>query len=288
VHEAGPFVVHSPVRNALTTVLFLNVICIPLLMLAAVLQERKTAFAEAARRDQQLAHLSRVATLGEISGAVAHEIRQPLASMLANAEAAAALLSNDDTDVATVKPIVADIIADNRRAAQVIRRMQSMLRYSQTDRKPEQLNDLVMETLALSRGDLLRRQVVAIQSLGEELPKVAADRVQIQQVILNLIVNACDAMEAVTPDQRRLWISTSVDAQRGVELAVRDSGPGLDETMLQRIFDPFVSTKSSGLGLGLSISQKIVASHGGQLWAERSESGGALFRLRLPPLPRGR
>jgi signal transduction histidine kinase len=287
VHEAGPFVVHSPVRNALTTVLFLNVICIPLLMLAAVLQERKTAFAEAARRDQQLAHLSRVATLGEISGAVAHEIRQPLASMLANAEAAQALLSTGETDVATVKPIIADIIADNRRAAQVIRRMQSMLRYSQTDRKPEQLNDLVMETLALSRGDLLRRQVVAIQSLGDELPKVAADRVQIQQVILNLIVNACDAMEAVMPEQRRLWISTSADAQRGVELAVRDSGPGLDETMLQRIFDPFVSTKSTGLGLGLSISQKIIASHGGQLWAERSESGGALFRLRLPPLPRG-
>lgn len=287
VHEVGPFVVHSPVRNALTTVLFLNVICIPLLMLAAVLQERKAAFAEAARRDHQLAHLSRVATLGEISGAVAHEIRQPLASMLANAEAAAALLSSGATDVATVKPIVADIIADNRRAAQVIRRMQAMLRYSQTDRRPEQLNDLVMETLALSRGDLHRRQVVAIQSLGEDLPRIAVDRVQIQQVILNLIVNACDAMEAVASDQRRLWISTSANAQQGVELTVRDSGPGLDDAMLERIFDPFVSTKPTGLGLGLSISQKIVASHGGRLWAERGESG-AVFRLTLPPAPHDR
>ncbi|WP_129777901.1 ATP-binding protein [Peristeroidobacter soli] len=282
VHEVGPFVVHSPVRNALTTVLFLNVMCIPLLMLAAVLQERKATVAEAVRRDQQLAHLSRVATLGEISGAVAHEIRQPLASMLANAEAAAALLQSGRADMASVKPIVADIIADNRRAAQVIRRMQSMLRFSQTDRKLEQLNDLVLETLALSRGDLHRRQVIAIQSLGDELPRVLADRVQIQQVILNLIVNACDAMEGIAPDQRRLWITTSARPRHGVELTVRDSGPGLDDAMLERIFDPFVSTKPTGLGLGLSISHKIIASHGGQLWAERSAGGGAIFRLILP------
>lgn len=288
VHEVGPFVVHSPVRSALTTVLFLNVICIPLLMLAAVLQERKATFAEAARRDQQLAHLSRVATLGEISGAVAHEIRQPLASMLANAEAAAALLSSGKADVASVKPIVTDIIADNRRAVQVIRRMQTMLRFSQTDRKPEQLNDLVMETLALARGDLQRRQVITLRSLGDDLPRVVADRVQIQQVILNLIVNACDAMEEIAVEQRRLWISTSAHPQGGVELTVRDSGPGLDEAMLQRIFDPFVSTKATGLGLGLSISQKIVASHGGQLWAERSDTGGAIFRLLLPPASRRR
>lgn len=288
LHEVGPFVVHSPVRNALTTVLFLNVICIPLLMLAAVLQERKAAFAEAARREQQLAHLSRVATVGEISGAVAHEIRQPLASMLANAEAASALLANGEMDVEDVRPIVADIIADNRRAAQVIKRMQSMLRYSQTDRRPEQLNELVMETLALSRADLHRRQVVAIQSLGNELPRVAADRVQIQQVILNLIVNACDAMESVAPAQRRLWIGTSMHPTLGVELSVRDSGPGIEESMLERVFDSFVSTKPSGLGLGLSISQKIVVAHGGRLWAERSPAGGAIFRLTLPVATRSR
>jgi signal transduction histidine kinase len=288
VHEVGPFVVHSPVRNALTTVLFLNVICIPLLMLAAVLQERKAAFAEAARREQQLAHLSRVATVGEISGAVAHEIRQPLASMLANAEAAATLLASGELDVRSVRPILADIIADNRRAAQVIKRMQSMLRYSETERRPEQLNELAMETLALSRGDLLRRQVIVIQSLASELPRVAVDRVQIQQVILNLIVNACDAMEGVAPDQRRLWISTSMHPHLGVELAVRDSGPGIDESMLERVFDSFVSTKASGLGLGLSISQKIMVAHGGRLWAERSASGGAIFHLTLPLAARGR
>lgn len=288
VHEVGPFVVHSPVRNALTTVLFLNVICIPLLMLAAVLQERKAAFAEAASREQQLAHLSRVATVGEISGAVAHEIRQPLASMLANAEAAATLLASGEMDVESVRPIVADIIADNRRAAQVIKRMQSMLRYSQTERRPEQLNELAMETLALSRGDLHRRQVIALQSLESELPRIAADRVQIQQVILNLIVNACDAMESVAPDQRRLWISTSMHPHLGVELAVRDCGPGIDEAMLERVFDSFVSTKPSGLGLGLSISRKIVVAHGGRLWAERSAGGGAIFRLTLPVVSRGR
>jgi C4-dicarboxylate-specific signal transduction histidine kinase len=283
VHEMGPFVMHSPVRNALTTMLFLNVICIPLLMLAAVLQERKAASAEAARREKQLAHLSRVATVGEISGAVAHEIRQPLASMLANAEAAAALLSAGDVDVTWVRPIVADIIADNRRAAQVIKRMQSMLRYGQTERRPEQLNELVMETLALSRSDLHRRQVVVVESLGSELPPVAADRVQIQQVILNLIVNACDAMESVAPEQRRLWISTSLNPQLGVELTVRDSGPGIDESMLEQVFDSFVSTKPHGLGLGLSISQKIVVAHGGRLWAERGTPTGAIFRLTLPP-----
>jgi signal transduction histidine kinase len=288
LHEVGPFVVHSPVRNALTTVLFLNVICIPLLMLAAVLQERKAAFAEAARREQQLAHLSRVATVGEISGAVAHEIRQPLASMLANAEAASALLATGQMDVENVRPILEDIIADNRRAAEVIKRMQSMLRYSQTERRAEQLNELVTETLALSRADLQRRQVLALQSLASELPRVAADRVQIQQVILNLIVNACDAMENVAPDQRRLWIATSMHPTLGVELSVRDSGPGIEESMLERVFDSFVTSKPSGLGLGLSISQKIVVAHGGRLWAERSPAGGAIFRLTLPVATRGR
>ncbi len=287
VHEVGPFVAHSPVRNALTTVLFLNVLCVPLLMLAALLRERKAMAAEAARRDQQLAHLSRVATLGEISGAVAHEIRQPLASMLANAEAASALLATGKADLASVKPIVADIIADNRRAAQVIQRMQSMLRFSEPDRNPEQLNELVTETLALARGDLERRQVIAVHNPGQDLPPVLVDRVQIQQVILNLIVNACDALEAVDVEQRRLWISTSAHPRQGVELTVRDSGPGLDQEMLQRIFDPFVSTKSTGLGLGLSISQKIIASHGGRLWAERGDTGGAIFRLLLPAIGPG-
>lgn len=186
-----------------------------------------------------------------------------------------------------VRPILADIIADNRRAAQVIKRMQSMLRYSQIERRPEQLNELVMETLALSRADLHRRQVVAIQSLGNELPRVAADRVQIQQVILNLIVNACDAMESVAPGHRRLWIGTSMHPTLGVELSVRDSGPGIEESMLERVFDSFVSTKPSGLGLGLSISQKIVVAHGGRLWAERSPAGGAIFRLTLPVATRG-
>jgi two-component system sensor kinase FixL len=208
--------------------------------------------------------------------------------MLANAEAAATLLASGELDVRSVRPILADIIADNRRAAQVIKRMQSMLRYSETERRPEQLNELAMETLALSRGDLLRRQVIVIQSLASELPRVAVDRVQIQQVILNLIVNACDAMEGVAPDQRRLWISTSMHPHLGVELAVRDSGPGIDESMLERVFDSFVSTKASGLGLGLSISQKIMVAHGGRLWAERSASGGAIFHLTLPLAARGR
>lgn len=278
----GPFVQHDPVRNALTTVLFLNVICIPLLMLAAVLQERKAAVAEAAHRDQQLAHLSRVATLGEISGALAHEIRQPLASMLANAEAAATLLSSNAVDAQELKPIVADIIADNRRLTQIIKRMQSMLRYSQAERRPEQLHELIAETLALSRGDLVRRHVSVTQSLASELPRVLVDRVQVQQVILNLIVNACDAMESVATDQRRLWICTSLHPQLGVELTIRDSGPGIDEAMLQRIFESFVSTKASGLGLGLAISRKIIAAHHGRLWAERGEHGGAVFHLTLP------
>lgn len=282
LQDVGPFVQHAPVRNALTTVLFLNVICIPLLMLAAVLQERKATFAEAARRDQQLAHLSRVATLGELSGALAHEIRQPLASMLANAEAASAMLSDGTIDAREVKPIIGDIIADNHRLAQVIKRMQSMLRYSQAERRPERLNELVSETLALSRTDLARREVIVIRSLADDLPSVPVDKVQIQQVILNLIVNACDAMASVPPEQRRLWIGTARHSPTSVELTVRDSGPGIDEAMLQRIFQPFVSTKANGLGLGLSISQKIVAAHHGRLWAERAPNAGAIFHLTLP------
>jgi signal transduction histidine kinase len=118
------------------------------------------------------------------------------------------------------------------------------------------------------------------------LPPVAGDRVQIQQVIINLIVNACDAMEGVPIGDRRLWIGTSVSPASGVELTVRDSGPGIDEAMLPRIFEPFISSKPTGLGLGLSISRKIVAAHRGELWAERGADVGALFHLTLPPAPR--
>lgn len=282
LQDAGPFVQYAPVRNALTTVLFLNVICIPLLMLAALLKERKAAIVEAAHRDQQLAHLSRVATLGELSGALAHEIRQPLASMLANAEAAATLLANGTTDAREIRPIISDIIADNHRLTQVVRRMQSMLRYSESERRPEPLNELVNETLALSRTDLVRRQVTVFRNLAGDLPPVPVDKVQIQQVMLNLIVNACDAMANVPAGQRRLWIGTSVHSPTSVELTVRDSGPGINEEMLRRIFQPFVSTKASGLGLGLSISQKIVAAHRGRLWAERGGNAGAVFHLTLP------
>jgi C4-dicarboxylate-specific signal transduction histidine kinase len=263
-------------------VLFLNVTCIPLLMLAAVLQERKDVAAEIARREQQLAHLARVAVVGEVSGAVAHEVRQPLASMLANAEAAAALLAMKKIDLDNVRQIIADIVSDNLRAAQVIKRMQSMLRGSDAVRRPEQLNELVTETLELARADLHRRQVAIILNLAAELPRVSADRVQIQQVILNLLVNAGDAMEGMAAVERRVWICTVAHDRAGVELLVRDSGPGVEEEMLPRIFQPFVTTKAHGLGLGLSISRKIVVAHGGRLWVERGADGGAVFRMTLP------
>jgi signal transduction histidine kinase/integral membrane sensor domain MASE1 len=245
---------------------------------------RRCAELEVQEQQQQLAHLARVAILGEFSGAIAHEIRQPLAATLANAEAGALLLAAERIDVDAVREILEDIIADSVRAAQVVQRLRSMLHNVESQRQVLQLNDLVQESLMLARVDLARRGVIVVANLDPNLPCVPCDRVQIQQVILNLIVNGYQAMAPLAASAKRLTVTTCWAAEsREVELAVIDSGEGIEESLLERIFQPFVTTKADGLGLGLSISRSIVSAHGGRLWAENMRTGtGAAFHVTLP------
>jgi signal transduction histidine kinase len=245
---------------------------------------RVCAELEVEEQKQQLAHLARVAVLGEFSGAIAHEIRQPLAAMLTNAEAGALMLEAAQPDLEPIREIFKDIVADSVRAAQVVQRLRSMLRNAEPQCRPMQMNELVQECLLLARVDLARRGVTAIVHLDPNLPSVLGDRVQIQQVILNLIVNGCQAMATPAINTKRLTLTTSwLGQSRQVELIVADNGEGIESGCLERIFQPFVTTKTDGLGLGLSISRSIVCAHAGSLWAENARGGtGAVFHLTLP------
>jgi C4-dicarboxylate-specific signal transduction histidine kinase len=254
-------------------------------IMASDITARKRAEMEVQEQHQQLAHLARAAILGEFSGAIAHEIRQPLAAMLANAEAAASLTAADHIDKEALEEALADIVSDNLRAAQVIQRVQSMLRKTEHPRAPLRLSDLVRDSLVLTRGDLMRNHIAVKLALDDSQPPVLADRVQIQQVLLNLIANACDSM-ASYPEQERILTIAIRSLPQHLELTLSDTGTGIASDQLEQIFEPFVTSKARGLGLGLSICRSIMAAHGGRLWAENLHRGAA-FHLTLPSVTDG-
>jgi len=241
----------------------------------------KNAVAQAREQRQQLAHLGRAAVLGELSGAFAHELAQPLTSILGNAEAALELLPPDTPRLSEIRDMLRDIIKDDVRAADVIRRLRSMLTQGEIQRRPVDLNQVVREMLSLARSDLITRNVSVVTQLDPDAGLVLADPVQLQQVLLNLIVNACEAMSGSPPSQRCLRIATRpVDEGRTLECSVADRGCGIPAGDTERIFQPFVTTKKQGLGLGLAICRSIIEAHGGKLWAENGTGGhGATFRF---------
>ena len=242
--------------------------------------ERKRAAAQAGEQRHQLALLGRAAVLGELSGAFAHELAQPLTSILGNAEAALQLLVTESADLTEVRDILRDIIADDVRAAEVIQRLRSMLARGEIQRQPVDLNQVVREVLDLARSDLITRNVSVSMQLDSNAPAVLADRVQLQQVVLNLVVNACESMSGAAPSERKLVISTQLsDDGSRIECSVSDRGCGIAAGDTERIFQPFVTTKKQGLGLGLAICRSIVEAHGGKLWAEHGDDGGAIFRF---------
>jgi signal transduction histidine kinase/integral membrane sensor domain MASE1 len=242
---------------------------------------RKHAFDQLREQRSQLAHLGRAAALGELSGAFAHELVQPLTSILGNAEAALQLLPPATPGCADIRDMLHDIIKDDVRAAEVIKRLRSMLARGEIRSQTVDLNQVVREVLSLARADLLARNVSVDTQLDARLELVLADPVQLQQVLLNLIMNASDAMVGNTPAERRLSIVTRRRGEEGaIECEVADRGPGIPAGDLERIFQPFVTTKKHGLGLGLAICRSIVEAHGGRLWAENSHPGrGAVFRF---------
>ena len=236
---------------------------------------------DAAQQRNELAHLSRVATLGELSGSLAHEINQPLMGILSNAQAAQRFLAGDNPNLVEVREILADIVEDDKRAGEVIRRLRALLKKGEVQQGPLDINIVVDDVLRLTRNDLMNRDVSATTEQASDLPPVLGDRIQIQQVLLNLVVNACDAMEGI-PNSRRVHIRTRRANGVGVEVSVSDHGGGIPAADLDRIFQPFVSTKKHGMGLGLSVCRTIVLAHGGALWAENNSGPGATVRFTLP------
>jgi C4-dicarboxylate-specific signal transduction histidine kinase len=237
-----------------------------------------------ARQRDELAHLSRVAMLGELSGSLAHELNQPLTAILSNAQAAQRFLAQSPPRVDQLAEILSDIVKSDHRARAVIQRLRAMLRKEDAQHQALDLNDLVEESLRLLRSDLLNRGVALDTELAPGLPAVSGDRVQLQQVLLNLLMNACDAMDAQAADGR-LRVITRAAAPGRVQIEVIDCGTGIAADDLERIFEAFVTTKGKGIGLGLAICRSIVSAHGGRLWASNNALGGATLHCELPAVP---
>jgi two-component system, LuxR family, sensor kinase FixL len=228
-----------------------------------------------------MAHLARVAMLGELSGSLAHELNQPLSAILSNAQAAQRLLARNPPELEKVTEILADIVKSDKRAGAVITRLRSLLKKEEAQHHPLDMNEVVQEVLALMNSDFLNRQVRVHAELAPELPAVTGDRVQLQQVLLNLFINGCDAM-AGSRAQRGLMVRSESISGRNVRVSVSDRGTGIPPADLERIFDPFVTTKPQGLGLGLAVCRSIVAAHDGRLWATNNPDGGATLTIELP------
>jgi PAS domain S-box-containing protein len=235
----------------------------------------------------QLAHVARVTTLGEVTASLAHEVNQPLAAIVNNANACLGLLP-DGGDLDEVREAMADIVSDGERASAIIERVRGLAKRSSPQKVPLRLRDVVADVLALAAAESSTRSVAIRTDVGPGLPVVLGDRVQLQQVLLNLVVNGMDAMSDVAEGERRLEIRGRPDTQDGAPaalLSVQDHGIGLEAAQVDSIFEAFYTTKPHGMGMGLAISRSIIEGHGGRLWADRNQGPGATFSFRLPAAP---
>jgi len=244
--------------------------------------DRRQIELEVARQRDELAHASRLTMVGELSASIAHEINQPLGAILSNAETAEILLESKQPHLEEVLRILADIRKDDLRASEVIRHMRELLRKRELELKPIDLNAAASDVLRFVAGETHRQGVKIEKQFADNLPVVRADVIHLQQVLLNLILNGMEAMSGSSESNRRLTMRTAYDGKANIEVAVEDSGPGIPPERLPRLFDSFFTTKTHGMGLGLSIVRSIVEAHGGRIWAENNSSGGACFRFTLP------
>ena len=239
---------------------------------------------ERKRAEAELVHANRVATMGQLSASIAHEVNQPIAAALMNAGTAARFLGRQPPNLEEVRQAIDHIIKDGKRAADIVSRIRNFSQKAPAQKGDVEVNEAILEIMRLTRVATSEYGVSVKMQLSDGLPHILGDRVQLQQVILNLIMNAVEAMSEVSEGSRELLISTSEVDSGGVLVAVSDSGPGLPQTGHERIFDAFYTTKASGLGMGLSICRSIIEAHGGQLWAAPNEPRGAAFHVMLPPI----
>jgi two-component system sensor kinase FixL len=243
---------------------------------------RRRAEMEGQRLREDLAHIGRVSTVGELTASLAHELNQPLTAILANAQAVRRILDAGQADLIEVRAIVDDIVDDDKRASDVIGRLRSLLKKGALERSSLDMSELVGQVARLVAADAVLRGVVIELELAPDLPPVAADRVQLQQVVMNLILNGLDAMRDSAVGGRILLLRTAREGEGSVAVTVEDSGAGIASTELGQVFDAFYTTKANGLGMGLAIVKSIVEAHGGRVEARNNPTGGATFSFALP------
>jgi two-component system sensor kinase FixL len=243
---------------------------------------RKHAELEALRHREELGHLSRVAVMGELTASIAHELNQPLSGIISNASAGQRFIDRGDVDPGELRDLLADIVADGRRAGDVIRSVQNMVKKTAPVRTQLNLNDIVMNVVRMVKTDAMLRSSELKTLLDPNLPAVDADPIQLQQVIINLVINALDAMRNTALSRRKVVVATERNGDGAIHVSVRDYGIGIPAEGGERLFDHFFTTKAQGMGMGLAIARSIVESHDGTIAAENAEGGGARFRFILP------
>jgi PAS domain S-box-containing protein len=256
----------------------------PFLMIGTVhdLTELKKVELETKRLRTELEHVNRVGTLDALASAIAHEINQPLAAILSNAQAAIRFLTNDQPDIKEVRETLIDIIKDDKRAGEIIRQIRGLVKKDELSNKPYKLNRIIKNVLKLINSEIVIHDINLTTDLDSGIRNLSGDSIQMQQVILNILMNAVEAIKEHTAEVHSIRISTKADGENGVFMSITDTGPGIREDIIEKIFDSFHTTKSEGMGLGLSLCQSIVETSGGSLRAENCPEGGANFTIWLP------
>jgi PAS domain S-box-containing protein len=258
-----------------------------MLVLAAVvdISARKLAEAEALRHREELGHLSRVAVMGELAASIAHELNQPLSGITSNASAGRRFIDRGDVDLRELHELLGDIMADGRRAGDVIRGIQSMVKKGVTARQRVDLNHVIINVAHMVNPNAMLQSCQVETLLEPNLPPIEADPIQLQQVLLNLVINAFDAMHDTPVSHRKVVVATERNGDSTIRTSVRDYGVGISEEARERLFEQFFTTKAKGLGMGLAIVRSIVESHDGTIAAENADGGGARFYFTLPTKP---
>jgi signal transduction histidine kinase len=250
--------------------------------MAATVHVFRDSIIERQRAQAELAHVNRVATMGQLSASIAHEVSQPITAAAINADAALGFLDADPPNVEQARQILTQIADDVRRAGTILHRIRAMFKKGLPRKDQFDLNEAILDVIALTQSEVLSHSVSLRTKLAEDLPLIEGERIQLQQVLMNLILNAVQAMTVLDRGAREVQICTTIDPAGSVLVVVRDSGPGLDAASVDRLFQPFYTTKPDGMGMGLAICRSIIEAHGGRLWVTSNEPHGATFQFALP------